>query len=211
MRPISCSRISRATWRLPFVCQPRCSHPKDGVNRLTSEGWNLAALWALPPWDKCVASRPGARTVTEHQPPPGAFPAEEDPEFTRTRLPGHIPGKELCAAGPIPRSSSSGNAEKARNPACQAPGPSAPAFGCRKLAGGNALPVGGKSRSCCSAASQAAASCHRRCAPLPQPQPCASAAAAWPGSCSRHCACRGAGREGSGPVLSWRGRHAEGV
>lgn len=53
-----------ATWRLPLLCQPQCSHLKDGVNRLTSGGWNLAALWALPPWDKCVASRRGARTVT---------------------------------------------------------------------------------------------------------------------------------------------------
>uniref|UniRef100_A0A8C2MC01 Uncharacterized protein n=1 Tax=Cricetulus griseus TaxID=10029 RepID=A0A8C2MC01_CRIGR len=109
-----------------------------------------------------------------------------DPEFTRTRLPGRVPGKELCAAGPIPRSSGSGNAEKARNPACQAPGPSAPAFGCRKRAGGNALPVGGKSRSCSIARAVTAAA-----RPLPQPQPCASAAAAWPGSCRRHCACQG--------------------
>ncbi|EGW12227.1 hypothetical protein I79_010515 [Cricetulus griseus] len=98
--------------------------------------------------------------------PTPSGPSEEDPEFTRTRLPGRVPGKELCAAGPIPRSSGSGNAEKARNPACQAPGPSAPAFGCRKRAGGNALPVGGKSRSCSIAASQAAESCHRRSAPL---------------------------------------------
>uniref|UniRef100_A0A8C6MQJ6 Uncharacterized protein n=1 Tax=Mus spicilegus TaxID=10103 RepID=A0A8C6MQJ6_MUSSI len=122
-------------------------------------------------------------------------PGRGGPRVHKTRLPGHIPEKELCAASPIPRSSGSGNAEKARNPACQAPGPSAPSFGCRKRAGGNALPVGGKSPSRCIAASLGAASCHRRRhTPLPQPHPCASAAAAWPGSYRRHRAGVQAGR-----------------
>lgn len=166
-------------------------------------------MWTLPPWDMCVASCSIPRTdIHTHTPThthTRALPAEEDPEFTRQGFLAAFRRRSFAPQVPSPGRPAQETAEKARNPACQAPGPSAPSFGCRKRAGGNALPVGGKSRSCCSAASLGAASCHRRrCTPLPQPHPCVSAAASWPGSCRRHRA-RGAGKESTDPEFALRG------
>lgn len=139
--------------------KPPFSPSEDGVNTLTSRGWKLAVLWGLGSalsslgflgggGGEWVASHPAVRTGRSRAPSAGlghragTGVSKDAVSWLRSR------GRRF-ALGPLPRLVLLRKCgEKARNQACQARGPSAPpsspGLGCRKRAGGNALPGGGR-------------------------------------------------------------------
>lgn len=73
-------------------------------------------MWPLAPFQGLTYTHTHSPTHTR------ARAGRGRPRVHKTGLPGRVPEKELCAAGPIPRSSCSGNGRESQEPGLPGPG-----------------------------------------------------------------------------------------